>query len=253
MRQSSDNTAMSALSQLEAILQYTFQQQDLLVLALTHRSSQLRSGEMHNEKLEFLGDAVLGLAMSDLLMRRFPEATEGDLSKLRASLVNARVLATKATALSLGRWLRLGGGEERSGGREKPSILASAYEAVLGAVYLDGGFPPARMLVGQHFAEDLEEKSRGVLFDSKTRLQEITQKIFKEIPVYTVLETRGPDHQRQFISQVSIAGKLYGRGAGPNKKSADQAAALETLTMLKNERPEDSENVPNLDPLLRRR
>jgi ribonuclease-3 len=224
---------MPELSELETILQHTFRRKELLTLALTHRSSQLRQGEEHNERLEFLGDAVLGLAMSDLLMLRFPEASEGDLSKLRASLVNARVLATKALAIALGQWLRLGGGEERSGGREKPSILAAAYEAVLGAIYLDGGFASARNLVARHFADNLEEKSQGVFFDSKTRLQEITQKIFKETPVYSVIEARGPDHQRQFISQVSISGKLYGRGAGPNKKSADQAAALETLEMLR--------------------
>ncbi len=226
---------MPEIPQLEELLQYTFQRQDLLVLALTHRSAQGRPGQPHNEKLEFLGDAVLGLAIGDLLMAWFPEATEGDLSKMRASLVNARVLATKATVLSLGQWLRLGGGEERSGGREKPSILAAAYEAVLGAVYLDGGFAPAHALVARHFAEDIEEKSRATSFDSKTRLQEITQKIFKETPVYTVIETRGPDHERQFVSQVSIAGKLYGSGAGPNKKSADQAAAFVTLSLLQNE------------------
>jgi ribonuclease-3 len=229
---------MPDLHEFEAILQYTFQRRELLQLALTHRSSQLRPGEAHNEKLEFLGDAVLGLAMSDLLMQHFPEASEGDLSKMRASLVNARVLATKAAAVSLGRWLRLGGGEERSGGREKPSILAAAYEAVLGAVYLDGGFLPTRILIARHFAEDLEEKSQVASFDSKTRLQEITQKIFRETPIYTVIETRGPDHQRQFISQVSIAGKLYGQGAGPNKQSADQAAASATLELLRREQEE---------------
>jgi ribonuclease-3 len=229
---------MPDLVQLESALQYTFQRQDLLILALTHRSSQLQPGEDHNEKLEFLGDSVLGLAMSDLLMRHFPSASEGDLSKMRASLVNARVLAAKAATLALGHWLRLGGGEDRSGGREKPSILAAAYEAILGAVYLDGGFLPARELVARHFANDLEEKSRVASFDSKTRLQEITQKIFKETPVYTVVETRGPDHQRQFISQVSIAGKLYGQGSGPNKKSADQAAALATLELLRLEQEE---------------
>ncbi len=234
---------MSDFAPLESTLCYSFQRKELLSLALTHRSSHLRPGEEHNEKLEFLGDSVLGLAMSDLLMRRFPEASEGDLSKLRASLVNAQVLATKAATLSLGQWLRLGGGEERSGGREKPSILASAYEAVLGAVYLDGGFVPAYELVSRHFADELEEKSRAVLFDCKTRLQEITQKIFKEIPAYTVVEARGPDHQRLFISQVSIAGKLYGRGEGPSKKSADQAAASQTLIMLRLE----NEDTPKVD------
>ncbi|MGH9429649.1 MAG: ribonuclease III family protein, partial [Terriglobia bacterium] len=124
---------MSDLESLESLLLYHFQRRELLRLALTHRSLPLRSGEDHNEKLEFLGDAVLGLAMSTLLMQRFPAATEGDLSKLRASLVNARVLADKAATLSLGQWLRLGVGEERSGGREKSSILAAAYEAVLAA------------------------------------------------------------------------------------------------------------------------
>ncbi len=234
---------MSDLSQPESILGYSFQRKELLDLALTHRSSHLRPGEEHNEKLEFLGDAVLSLAVSDLLMRRFPEASEGDLSKMRASLVNAQVLASKAATLSLGSWLRLGGGEQRSGGREKPSILASAYEAVLGAVYLDGGFTPAYELVSRHFTDELGEKSRVTLFDSKTRLQEITQKIFKETPIYTVIETRGPDHQRLFISQVSIAGKLYGRGEGSTKKSADQAAASQTLAMLKLE----TEDKPKAD------
>lgn len=226
---------MFDLSPLELTLQYTFQRRELLILALTHRSAHARPGQPHNEKLEFLGDAVLGLAMSDLLMTRFLEASEGDLSKMRASLVNARVLAAKAAALSLGQWLRLGGGEERSGGREKPSILAAAYEAVLGAVYLDGGFTPAHTLVARHFAEDIEEKSHIASFDSKTRLQEITQKVFKETPVYTVIETRGPEHERQFVSQVFIAGKPYGSGTGPNKKSADQAAAFVTLSLLQNE------------------
>ncbi|MBI3797114.1 MAG: ribonuclease III [Deltaproteobacteria bacterium] len=235
---------MSELASFEAILRYSFQRKELLSLALTHRSSHLRPGEDHNEKLEFLGDSVLGLAMSDLLMRRFPQASEGDLSKMRASLVNAGVLATKAAALSLGQWLRLGGGEERSGGRKKPSILASAYEAVLGAVYLDGGFTPAYELVSRHFADELEEKSRAVLFDGKTRLQEISQKIFREIPVYTVVEAKGPDHQRLFISQVSIAGKLYGRGEGSSKKSADQAAAFQTLATLQLESEEQDKTEP---------
>jgi len=226
---------MLDFTELEATLPYEFQRKELLRLALTHRSAPLRSGEAHNERLEFLGDAVLGLAMSDLLMHRFPEASEGDLSKIRASLVNARILAVKAALLAIGRWLRLGGGEERSGGREKPSILAAAYEAVLGAVYLDGGFGPVHRLVALHFVNDLEEKSRGILFDSKTRLQEVTQKVFRETPVYTVIEARGPEHQKLFISQVTIAGKLYGRGEGLNKKSADQAAAFTTLEMLEEE------------------
>jgi ribonuclease III len=226
---------MSDFDALESLLPYHFQRPELLHLALTHCSRPLRAGEEHNEKLEFLGDAVLGLAMSDLLMQQFPDAREGDLSKLRASLVNARVLATKAASLSLGDWLRLGGGEESTGGRSKPSILASAYEAVLGAVYLDGGFTPARELVARHFAAELDERPRLTQFDYKTRLQEITQKTFKETPVYTVTDMNGPDHQKQFISQVKIAGKVYGCGEGSNKKSADQAAARQALELLKNQ------------------
>jgi ribonuclease III len=229
---------MHDFSELEATLPYTFQRKELLLLALTHRSAPLQPGESHNERLEFLGDSVLSLAMSDLLMQRFPDVSEGTLSKTRASLVNAQVLAIKGAKISLGKWLRLGGGEDRSGGREKPSILAAAYEAVLGAVYLDGGFPPARELVARHFFADLEGKSQGETFDCKTRLQEITQKIFRETPFYKVVESRGPDHQKIFISQVSIAGKLYGRGEGQNKKSADQAAALQTLELLRLENQE---------------
>ena len=232
---------MVDFAEFEATLPYVFRHKELLQQALTHRSAPLRSGESHNERLEFLGDAVLGLAIGDLLIRRFPAANEGDLSKLRASLVNAHVLATKAAMLSLGRWLRLGGGEERSGGREKPSIIAAAYEAVLGAVYLDGGFSPAQQLVTQHFSVDLEEKPPTLFFDSKTRLQEITQKIFKETPVYTVAETYGPEHEKLFISEVTIAGKPYGRGEGKNKKSADQAAASQTLAMLRSE--SDNTNI----------
>jgi ribonuclease-3 len=224
---------MQDFSELEATLPYTFQRKELLLLALTHRSAPLQPGESHNERLEFLGDSVLSLAMSDLLMRRFPDVSEGTLSKTRASLVNAQVLAAKGAKMSLGKWLRLGGGEDRSGGREKPSILAAAYEAVLGAVYLDGGFAPARELVARHFFADLEGKSQGETFDCKTRLQEITQKIFRETPAYKVVEARGPDHQKIFISQVTIAGKQYGRGEGQNKKSADQAAALQTLELLR--------------------
>jgi ribonuclease-3 len=224
----------SSLAPLETQLGYQFTRQDLLTLALTHCSFPLQPGEEHNETLEFLGDAVLDMAVSDLLIRRFPEAREGELSKIRASLVNAQVLAQKAEALSLGPWLRLGWGEERSGGRQKGSILACAYEAVLGAVYLDGGFAPALALVTAHFAADLEEKPAIIHFDSKTQLQEVTQKIFKQTPVYEVVEVRGPDHQKRFVSQVLIAGKPYGRGEGPSKKSAHQVAASQTLELLKN-------------------
>ncbi len=221
------------ITALQSILGYTFTDPALLQLALTHRSAQLEEGEEQNEKLEFLGDAVLGLVMSDLLFRQFPQYHEGDLSKTRASLVNAEVLTVKAQTLSLGDWLRMGRGEERNGGRGKPSILAAAYEAVLGAIYLDGGFPPVTLLVAKHFAEDLQKTERMAAFDSKTRLQEITQKILKQPPSYEVIEVSGPDHEKRFVSQVSIAGERYGRGEGRSKKRAHQAAASQTLALLK--------------------
>jgi len=224
-----------SLSLLEEKLCYPFKQKNLLTVALTHRSFILHGQGEHNEKLEFLGDAVLSLVMSSLLMHHFPECDEGDLSKLRASLVNAQMLACKAEELSLGQWLLLGRGEEKSGGRQKMSILAAAYEAVVGAVYLDGGITPAGEIVAGHFAAELEKESRALLQDYKTRLQEITQKIFKETPVYTVVQESGPDHARQFVSQITITGKPYGHGEGRSKKSAEQAAALQTLEMLKKE------------------
>ncbi len=224
---------LPSLALLEEKLQYRFKNPKLLEVALTHRSWGLRAE--HNERLEFLGDAVLNLIMSTLLMERFPEYSEGDLSRLRASLVNARMLARKAQELSLGKWLLLGKGEEKSGGRNKTSILASAYEAVLGAVYQDGGLDLAKAMVCRHFAPELEEKTQALPQDYKTRLQELTQKVFKETPVYVVLKESGPDHAKHFVSQILIAGRPYGCGEGQNKKSAEQAAALKTLEMLKNE------------------
>ena len=243
MPDSNSPASPASLARLETQLGYKFTRQDLLTLALTHCSCPLQPGEDHNETLEFLGDAVLDMAISDLLIHRFPESREGELSKIRASLVNAQVLAQKAEALSLGHWLRLGWGEERSGGRQKGSILACAYEAVLGAVYLDGGFAPALALVSAHFAANLEKKPTVIHFDSKTRLQEVTQKIFKQTPVYEVVEVRGPDHQKRFVSQVLIAGKLYGRGEGPSKKSAHQVAASQTLELLQNETDTQTEDA----------
>ena len=213
-----------------AALGHRFERPAYLEVAVTHRSF---SPEVpNNETLEFLGDAVLALAMADLLMRRFPTAREGDLSKLRAGLVNAETLAHKARALDLGRWLRLGKGEEKSGGRDKESILAAVYEAVLGAVYLDAGYEPARLLVEAHFAADLTTGETAGRRDYKTRLQELTQRLFRAMPVYQLVEETGPDHAKRFVSELSIAGQLYGRGVGHSKKTAEQAAAMQALDAL---------------------
>jgi len=216
----------SAHQLLETGLGHRFVRPEHLAVALTHRSS---GDAENNEKLEFLGDAVLSLAMSDVLMARFPDAREGDLSKIRASLVNAEVLARKARELELGRWLRLGKGEEKSGGRDKPSILASAYEAVLGAVYLDAGYEPARAVIERQFAPDVEEHLTVGLRDYKTRLQELTQRLFRETPAYTLVEESGPDHAKRFASEITIGGRTCGRGVGRSKKMAEQAAAADAL------------------------
>jgi ribonuclease-3 len=222
---------LESLARLEEESGYTFQRPELLSVALTHRSAVSRAGE-NNEKLEFLGDAVLGLAVSDVLMHRFPRADEGELSKLRAALVNARVLAAKASEIGLGSYLRLGKGEEKSGGRSKESILAAAYEALLGAVYLDGGFDAARAIVGRHFEAGLESSAHERLPDYKTRLQEITQRRFRETPNYTLVRSSGPDHDKAFVSEIRVAGKLYGHGEGKSKKAAEQQAALQALVLL---------------------
>jgi ribonuclease III len=215
---------------LETELGHRFQRPEYLHVAVTHRSF---SPEVpNNETLEFLGDAVLALAMADLLMRRFPAAREGDLSKLRAGLVNAETLAQKARALDLGRWLRVGKGEEKSGGRDKESILAAVYEALLGAVYLDAGYEAARRLVETHFAADLTSEAAAGLRDYKTRLQEVTQRLFRATPVYQLVEESGPDHAKRFVSELSIVGQPYGRGVGHSKKTAEQAAAMEALDLL---------------------
>jgi ribonuclease III len=223
-----------ALLGLEQAIGYAFHDRDLAAIALTHRSAVARLGG-NNEKLEFLGDAVLDLAISDLLMKRYPDVSEGDLSKLRAGLVNAAILAAKASEIDLGARLRLGRGEERSGGRGKPSILAAAFEALLGAVYLDGGYDTARDMVARQFEHELARPLRGQFSDHKTRLQEVTQKYFRATPVYNVVRASGPDHDKAFVSEITIGGKLYGRGEGKSKKAADQDAALAALTLLEKE------------------
>jgi len=222
---------------IETAFGHRFQRPEHLEIALTHRSA---AGEAeNNEKLEFLGDAVLSLAMSDLLITRFPEAREGDLSKMRAALVNAETLAAKARHLDLGAFVSLGRGEERSGGRDKESILAAAYEAVLGAIYVDGGYEAARTVVAAHFASDVAGDALIALRDYKTRLQEVTQRLFRETPVYTLVEEVGPDHDKHFVSELTIGGRSCGRGAGRSKKLAEQAAAMQALDLLTRERPGD--------------
>ena len=217
---------------LEIRLGHRFRDPGLLQRSLTHRSYAGGDPHRNNEQLEFLGDAVLSLAMSDLLLERFPQRREGDLSKVRASLVNERVLARQATELAVGDFLLVGKGEEQSGGRCKASILAGAYEAILGAVYMDAGFDAARRMVSAHFAHAIEDHSTLGLQDYKTRLQELTQQHFREVPTYRLVRESGPDHDKRFVSQIVVGGKVYGKGVGRSKKVAEQAAAMEALQRL---------------------
>jgi ribonuclease III len=221
----------SQLALLEKELGYSFSDVSRLVRALTHVSHNREQGVGHNEVPEFLGDAVLDLAISDLLIRSFPEKSEGDLSRMRAALVNSTVLAEKSALLNLGPLLRLGKGEERSGGRGKPSILAGAFEALLGAVYQDGGYEAARAVIERYFASDIKKKRLGQ-HDYKTRLQEISQMLFHAPPSYRLLFESGPDHDKCFVTEIVVGGKVLGKGEGKTKKQSEQQAAKRALREL---------------------
>jgi ribonuclease-3 len=218
--------------ELEAALGYTFRDRDLLARALTHRShlnEPKRGGQDDNERLEFLGDAVLNLAVSEALIDRRPEATEGALSKWRARLVSEPTLARVAGRLGVGQWLRLGRGEELSGGREKRSLLADGFEALIGAVYLDGGrdgYDAARRCVLAALEPELDESPDAESgLDYKTHVQEYCQQRFGVLPVYRVHRESGPDHQKVFHVELTIDGRSSGDGTGHTKKEAEQQAA----------------------------
>lgn len=216
-------------------LGYGFNDPSLLRRALTHISYERQKRGDHNEVLEFLGDAVLDLAVSDLLMQHNPEKSEGDLSRMRAALVNSSVLAEKAGALGLGALLLLGKGEERSEGRNKPSILAGAFEAILGAIYRDGGYEAARAVVERFFLAEVTGKQLGRL-DYKTQLQEISQLLFHAPPSYRIVAETGPDHEKKFVTEITIDGKVLGKGAGTSKKNSEQEAAKIALLKLQEQR-----------------
>jgi ribonuclease-3 len=217
--------------ELEHRLGYSFGEPLLLRTALTHRSVGAARG-VHNEILEFLGDAVLGLVISDLLIRAWPEVDEGVLSKRRSALVNEQALAAKARVLELGALMALGRGEEKTQGREKPSILAGAFEALVGAIFREGGFVAAQAVIARMFAEDIDVPPVTESGEFKTRLQELAQRLFRTSPEYTLLGASGPDHAKHFTSRVAIAGRVYGEGSGPSKKLAEQAAACSALVVL---------------------
>jgi ribonuclease-3 len=200
---------------------------------MAHRSWCAETpGEGSNERLEFLGDAVLGLVVTDHLYRTYPELPEGELAKVRASVVNSEALAEVAAELDLGRALLLGKGEDASGGREKPSILADAMEAVIGAVYLDGGWDAASEFIMRLLGERIEEGAAGPGGqDFKTRLQELAARQFDQLPRYEVRD-EGPDHAKQFFATVLLGGVRRGSGEGRSKKQAEQQAAREAWHQL---------------------
>ncbi len=220
---------------LEGKLSYTFRAASLCEAALTHKSWMNESQEpdrTDNERLEFLGDAVLALVTSDLLMQRFPEQPEGDLSKARAAIVNEAGLARVADALALGQWIFLGRGEEQAGGRQKRSLLANAFEALIGAVYLDGGFSAAFAVTERLFLPIIAEVPSAASKDFKSRLQEIAQARLQMAPLYTVLSEQGPDHAKTFEVAILIGDKEYGRAFGHSKKEAQQNAAERALAIM---------------------
>lgn len=198
----------------------------LLVRALTHRSYAYENGGLPtNERLEFLGDSVLGLVVTDTLYRTHPDLAEGQLAKLRAAVVNARALAEVARGLDLGAFVRLGRGEEGTGGRNKASILADTLEAVIGAVYLDQGLPAAEELVHRLFDPVIERSAGlGAGLDWKTSLQELSAAGSLGVPEYVISET-GPDHEKTFTAAARVGGDTYGTGTGRSKKEAEQQAA----------------------------
>lgn len=234
-----------SMDDLQAKLHYTFKDPLILRRALSHKSHAnegrpkgLTRDEfvlLHNERLEFLGDSVLGLIISDLLCERFPQVDEGKLSKMRSSLVKEETLAAVARSLQLGEHVLLGRGEATTMGREKDSILSSTYEAVLGAVYLDGGLPAAYATAQMHFAVLLDEAiSLGLQHDTKTQLQELCQRRFHRSPEYRVVNESGPDHEKEFEVKVTV-GSLERYGKGRNKKEAEQTAARFLLSHLQEE------------------
>jgi len=225
------NEVEEGLAELEERLGYRFRDRATLVSALTHTSAVGSNEPRLYERLEFLGDAVVGLVMSDLLLCRYREEDEGRLSKFRSTLVNAGSFAQQARRLNLDRYLRLGRGEEKSGGRGKSSILADAFESLMGAIFVDGGYDAARAVLEREFAEAIDLVSAIECPDPKTELQEIYQRSHRLTPTYRLVETTGPDHARMFCVEVLAGDQVLGRGEGSSKRSAEQEAARQALSV----------------------
>lgn len=224
----------SAIEDLEERIGYRFRDKSLLKQALTHSSftnEQRINRTRDYERLEFLGDAVLELVSSEYLYNNYPNVPEGELTKKRASLVCEPSLAFCARDIDLGRYIRLGKGEEATGGRKRDSIIADVMEAVIGAIYLDGGMQPAREHIMKFVLSDLENKE--LFYDSKSNLQEVAQGKLKKSISYELIEESGPEHDKTFVVEVYMEGECLGKGAGRTKKAAEQQAAYKALLLLR--------------------
>jgi ribonuclease-3 len=228
---------MHPLTDIQERIAHRFMNPDLLELALTHKSyANENRVPAHNERLEFLGDAVLGFVISEHLMNTCPESSEGDLSRLRAAIVSEPALAAIAREIGLGSFLLLGRGEDQTGGRDKDSLLANCLEALIASVYLDAGIGAVEAFVLRFFGKVITRSctARGTQ-DYKTELQELCQERIKQLPEYRVVSETGPDHQKQFKVELSLKGEVFGRGIGKSKKEAEQKAAKEALERFSNQ------------------
>jgi ribonuclease-3 len=216
------------MNEIEQIFSYQFNNPVWLEQALAHKSyaNEQRQGE-NNEKLEFIGDAVIDLVLAEALYQAFPDDAEGDLSKKRASLVNEAVLSDLAQELQVQRFVKLGRGEAQTGGESRPRLLASTLEALFGAVFMDGGYLLAQKVILEKFKSRLNDEilKRNFELDFKSRLQEIAQKKYREAPIYDVVEEKGAPHDRVFRVNVQISGKIVAEAEGRSKKEAEQKAA----------------------------
>ncbi len=215
----------------DQILGYTFKDKELLRTALTHSSYANEYSVQSNERLEFLGDAVIGCVTAKVLYNHFPDYPEGNLSKIKSAIVSRENLGVFARNINLQDELLLGKGEESSGGRDKMSNLSGAFEAVIGAIYLDSGYTKVYTVISKLISECLNQNSFDD--DYKTNFQEISQKLFKSIPRYKVVQEEGPSHNKSFYVEVEINKKVFGNGCGKSKKSAEQEAARKGLDKIK--------------------
>ena len=228
---------------LEQIIGYRFRDRGLLEHALTHRSrvhEDASGGVFDNESMEFLGDSILGFVIADMLFRQFPQHNEGQKSKLKASIVSAASLARLGERINLGEYLILGRGEEKTGGRRKHALIADSYEALIAAIYLDGGYEPVRGFIRRQFQDLIDEARRtgaeaAFTADYKSALQELLQRQGKGLPIYRLAAELGPAHRRRFEVELLVGGEVMTRGEGRSKKDAAQEAAKVALAILNGE------------------